>query len=170
MDSDTLKAGLLMEAAEAHQQLAGAALKRLDAATRGLEPAVRDAVEQAVAAAVRAELAQVRTEAYQAARALGAVRGQMGWNHGLVAAAVAVLAAATAVGSMHLLGWLEVQRVPVSTSALRANAATLAEFERRRVRVDVGLCGDNRQPCVRVDPKSQTYGQGRDNYLLLPAK
>ena len=42
-----MKAGLLMEAAEAHQQLAATALARLDAVTRTLEPAVRDAVTKA---------------------------------------------------------------------------------------------------------------------------
>lgn len=166
-----MKAGLLMEAAEAHQQLAGAALKRLDAATRGLEPAVREAVEQAVAAAVREELAQVRVETQQTAKALQKVRGEMGWSHSFLAGCAAVSATMLTVAGIAALGWLDDVRTPRPVPAvLTGNSAALAEIERQRVQIAVTLCGAERTPCVRVDPKGGTYTQRRETYLLLPAK
>jgi hypothetical protein len=67
LDAQGIKAGMLMETAEAHQQIVATALQRLEAATRALEPSVRqaagEAASDAVGQAAKAEFALLRTEA-----------------------------------------------------------------------------------------------------------
>lgn len=169
-----MKAGLLMEAAEAHQQLAAAALKRLDAATRSLDPAVREAVAQAASQAVaetaRAEFAQLRGETQRTAQALQGIRGGLSWNLGVMAYGMAAVSALTVVGGVYLLGGFgqAVAAQPAPPTVLRGDPALLADLARRGVRVDVVPCGDARRVCVKVDPKAGSYGPRKD-LMVLPA-
>lgn len=175
LDPQTIKAGLLMEAAEAHQQIAVAALKRLDAATRTLEPSVRDAVEQVVAQTAKAEFAQLRSEVLRTSQAMQSVRSGMTWNLGLLACTMAVVAAVTMVGGIYLLGGFSSVASAAELAAaqrLRGDPAVLAEVARRGLKVDVAFCGDargeNRRLCVKVDPKTGGYGPRKD-HMVLPA-
>lgn len=181
MDPDTMKAGLLMEAAQAHQQLAQAALQRLDAATSRLEPAMRDAVTKAALqefeALFKLMYGQMHQEANHTAQTLKKLRSGFTWRLGTLASLIS--AGSTAVVLLGLLigayfgGAFE---RPAATSAalaattsptrLRADAATLAELERRGLLIDVALCGDPnsnpRRVCVRVEPKTGAFGPRKD--------
>jgi hypothetical protein len=48
MYQDSVKLGLLMEAAQTHQKLAEAAIERLNKQTQGLEAVVRDPIQRAL--------------------------------------------------------------------------------------------------------------------------
>ena len=181
MDPDTMKAGLLMEAAQAHQQLAEAALQRLDAATSRLEPALRDAVTKAALqefeALFKLMYGQMHQEANHTAQTLKKLRSGFTWRLGTLASLIS--AGSTAVVLLGLVigayfgGAFE---RPAATSAalaattsptrLRADAATLAELERRGLQIDVALCGDPnsnpRRVCVRVEPKTGAFGPRKD--------
>ncbi|HEY6824721.1 MAG TPA: hypothetical protein VI195_09790 [Steroidobacteraceae bacterium] len=85
MDQDSVKLGLLIEAAQAHQKLAEAAVEKLRERTQALEPVVRDQVQRALAD----ELNSLRTESIRVIEALQtAKRGQCAhrlldaWCHG----------------------------------------------------------------------------------------
>lgn len=49
MDQDSVKLGLLIEAAQTHRKLAEAAIEKLNEHTHGLEMVVRDQVQHALA-------------------------------------------------------------------------------------------------------------------------
>lgn len=177
LDPQTMKAGLLMEAAEAHQQLAAVALKRLDAATRALgtlEPsvreAVRDAVAQAVSEAAKAEFAQLRAEAQRTSQALQSARSGLGWSFGVIACAMSVVTAGMLVGGIYLLGGFAGNAAagPVASPAagLQGEPAALAEIARRGLQPTVALCGQARRPCVKVDPKAGSFGPRKDHMVL----
>ena len=183
MDAQAMKAGLLFEAADAHQQMATAALKRLDAATRALEPSVRDAVEQVVAQVVaetaKAEFAQLRAEVQRTSQAMQSVRSGMTWNLGLLACTMAAVAAVTMACGIYLLGgFTSVANAAELAAAqrLRGDPSVLAEAARRGLKVDVAFCGDargenrpeNRRLCVKVDPKAGSFGPRKD-HMVLPA-
>lgn len=179
MDKETLISGALLESAVAQKEAADKAIERLDKLSRSLEPTIRqaagDAASEAVAQAARAEFERLRAETQRTAQALQGIRGGISWNLGILASAMAVLCTATAVGGMYLLGErTSPAAAPAAPPGLRGDPAVLAEFARRGLQVEVGLCGQARQPCVRVDPKSQAFGTGtgsrRETYLQLPAK
>ena len=158
MDPDTMKAGLLMEAAEAHQQLAKVALTRLDAVTRSLEPAVRDAVTQAALQ----EFRTMHEEAQRTAQALRQLRGGFTVNLWLMAGLMAVIS-----GLVLLIGIFWIGGLPGGPpSGLRGDAAVMSEIGRRGLVVDVSLCGDAaRRVCVRVDPKAGGFGPRKDQMV-----
>ena len=189
MDPEVLKAGLLMEAAEAQQKAAQDAVNRFDTVARALVPLIERSIERGltrhVDAAVREavsrmaaeELKQVQEEAKRAAFSLQRLRDQaqqgVTWNTGWLAALVAVLTAFTVVCFLFLLDWLPGRTMPsrqVSAPAahagLRGDPAVLAEMERRGLAVDVSFCGDKRRVCVRVDPKAGLQGVQKDQAAL----
>ena len=79
-----------------------------------------------------------------------------------------------AVSGVYLFGGYRSSQVAMSAApaGLRSEPAALGEFAPNGLQVEVSLCGQAHQPCVRVDPKSQTFGAGsrRETYQLLPAK
>lgn len=171
-----MKAGLLMEAAEAQLKLADGALKRLEALTRSLEPTVRqsvgDAASEAVSHAARMEFAQLRAETQRTAQALHGIRGGIGWNLGFWACLMALVTATVLVSGLYLVDAFAAPRPTAAAPAgLRGDPAVLAEFARRGLQLEVSLCGPARQPCVKVDPKAgaQTGLQGtRRDFMLVP--
>lgn len=177
MDQDHEEtAGLLMEAAEKHLQVATDAMARLDSATRSLDPAVRSVVaqaaSQAVADAARAEFLQLRADAQRTTQALQGIREGVSWNLGVLACAIAAVTVAAAVSGIYLFGGYRSGgqvATPVAPAGLRGDPAALAEFARRGLQVEVGLCGEARRPCVKVDPKAGGFGPRRD-LMILPAQ
>lgn len=158
---DTLKFGLLMESAQAHQKLAEAHLEKLRAHTQDLDGVVRDAIRRTLVA----ELQAVTAESDRAVRALRtmkrvAERRGMLWN-----AAIAILCTAVpaAIGAWVLPS-------PASVAALRAQQATLAQNIARLAqqggRVEWRSCGDARRLCVRVDRAAPVYGANADYYIV----
>ena len=182
MDPQILKAGLLMEAAEAQQKAAQDAVHRFEVVANALVPLIERAIErgltrhvdaavrQAVANMAAEELKQVQDEARRAAVTLQRLRDQArqgltiktAWLSGLVALGVSF----TVVILLFLLDALPTWTAPaalpertVAHPSLRGDPAALAEIERRGLVVEVGFCGDKRRVCARVESKAAV---GRD--------
>lgn len=175
MDPETMKAGLLLEAARVQQQLAEAALAKLDAATSRLEPAMRDAVTKAglkeFEALFKLMYGEMHQEANRTAQALKKLRGGFTWRLGTLAGLVSVgSTAAVLIGLLIGAYFAGAFDRPAGTSAssatslkhLRADPATLAELDRRGLQIDVALCGEQRRVCVRVEPKAGAFGPRKD--------
>lgn len=70
MEDEEIKLGLLMEAAQSHQQLAESVLEKLERHTRGLDDIVRKEIRRTLIEELRA----VHAESERAAQALRQVR------------------------------------------------------------------------------------------------
>jgi hypothetical protein len=203
IDPQTIKAGLLMEAAEAHQELATTALKQLDAVLRGVQPHLKDAVRNAVAQSVahsveqavahtladsltksvadanRADFTQLRNDHRHISKVLHDVQRGANWKFWVAACAMSAVTGLAVAGGIYVLGAspgmgsADGVRVGAGVSAaaapqgLRGDPAALAEFARRGIQVEVSLCGEQRRPCVKVDPKAGTYGPRKD-FMVVP--
>lgn len=161
MEDNTLKLGLLMETAQAHQALAAAALEKLSAHLRELDTVVRDEIRHTLVG----ELQFFAAESRRAAEALRVLRRAanlrvVSWSIGIT-----VLCSAIPLGTVW---WLFPSSKELST--LRATrdelAASVASLERRGARVDIRHCGEGERLCVRVDRKAPVYGNTGD-YLVI---
>jgi hypothetical protein len=161
MDDTTMKLGLLMETAQAHQKAADSSLKKLKAATNDLASVVRDEVHRAVLE----QLHSLESDSRRACEALRAVRRAanmrvLSWSIG-----VTLLCSVIPVC---LVCWIVPSRAEIAT--LRAKhdelATKIANLEQRGGRIDLRRCGDGGRLCVRVDRKAPTYGEQSD-YLIV---
>ncbi len=161
LDTDTLKFGLLMESAQAHQRLAEAHLEKLKAHTQDLDGVVRDEIRRTLVA----ELQAVTAETATAARALremkraANLRGML-WNIGMAILCTAV--------PMVVATW--VLPSPATIAALRAQQAALSQNVARLTQL-VGKaqwrsCGEAARLCVRVDRGAPVYGEKADYYVV----
>ena len=158
---DTLKFGLLMESAQAHQKLAETHLEKLKAHTEDLDGVVRDEIRRTLVA----ELQALTAESSRAARALrdmkrvANLRGVV-WNLGIAILCTAVPAA---IANLVLPS-------PASIAALRAQQAELsqnvARLARRGGKVEWRSCGDAARLCVRIDRGAPVYGEKADYYVV----
>jgi hypothetical protein len=161
VDDQTLKFGLLMESAQAHQTLAETHLAKLQAHTRDLDGVVREEIRRTLID----ELKTLTAETDRAARALrhmkhaATVRAFM-WNLGLaiLCAAIPSVMARYVLPSPAELATLRAQR-----DALLQNIAGL---EQRGGKVDWRSCGNEARLCVRVDRKAPVYGEKSDYYVI----
>ena len=107
------------------------------------------------------------------ARAVGGAEDRLngavasfGWKWATLAGG----AAAGAILAVLLVAWISVgwQRHQVETlseevAQLKATAADLAK---RGGRAELTVCGEKKRPCVRVDNNRESYGEGRDYFVL----
>jgi hypothetical protein len=161
MDDSTMKLGLLMEAAQAHQRAADSSLRKLKATTTELAAVVRDEVHRVLLE----ELHSLESDSKRACEALRGVRRAanmrvLSWSLGIT-----LLSSAIPLG---LMCWIVPSRAEIA--ALRAKHAELAtqiaNLEQRGGRIDLRRCGDGGRLCVRVDRKAPTYGEQSD-YLIV---
>lgn len=156
-----MRAGLLMEAAQAQQRLGEECLQRLQAHLRDLDTVVRDEIRHTLTEAL-AGLVEETTQAAQALRRLqhAANLRVLCWT-----VAVAATSAAVALGAM----WRMLPS-PARIAALRARrdalTADIARLEKYGGRVDLGRCGKHGRLCVRVDRDGPAYGADGD-FLLV---
>jgi uncharacterized protein involved in exopolysaccharide biosynthesis len=161
VDDDTLKFGLLMESAQAHQKLAEAHLEKLHTHTRDLDGVVREEIRQTFVEELRA----LTAEADRAARALGGMkraanmRGVL-WNLG---AAILCTAIPAGIARWTLPSAAEIAALREQRDAL---ALSIAHLERRGGRVEWRSCGDAGRLCVRIDRKAPIYGENADYYVV----
>jgi hypothetical protein len=161
VDDETMKFGLLMESAQAHQRLADAHLEKLRAHTQDLDDVVRDEIRRTLIE----ELRSLTAESDRATRALREMkrtvqmRGAM-WNIGIVllCAAIPSIIAHWALPSMSDIAALRARR-----DALVQN---INQLEQRGGKADWRSCGDSRQLCVRIDRKAPIYGEKADYYVV----
>jgi hypothetical protein len=153
----TMKAGLLMEAAQAHQQAAETALERLRSHTAGLDEVVRGEIRDTLLEELHALVDDVRG-AQEALRALQRVAGLRltFWSLGILSLASA-LPFALVYSVLPTAG---------QVAALSTRREELNEHIARLVQVgaDVELrhCGVAQRLCVRIERSAPAYGEGRD--------
>jgi hypothetical protein len=161
VEDETIKLGLLMEAAHGHQALADTALERLNAHLRDLDTVVRDEIRHTLVD----ELQIVVNETKRSAEALRCLRRSANLRTGLWSLGLTLMCSAI---PLSLAWWLLPS--PGELSALRAKrddlASAVARLEQRGARVDLRRCGVGNRLCVRVDRKAPVYGEAGD-YLVL---
>ncbi len=161
MDDTTMKLGLLMEAAQAHQKAAESSLKKLKATANDLAGIVRDEVRHVVIE----EFQSLTTDSKRASDALHEV--QRAANVRALVWSVGITTLCSAIPLL-LTCWIIPSRAEIS--ALRAKhdelATKIASLEERGGRIDLRRCGAGARLCVRVDRKAPTYGDQSD-YLVV---
>jgi hypothetical protein len=161
IDDATMRFGLLMESAQAHQKLAESQLEKLRAHTQDLDSVVRDEIRRTLVE----ELQMLTAETARATRALQKVR------HGatLRGALLTLLAAMfCALAPIVVARWALPSAADVSAMRARRDelASDLAKLEQLGGRIDWRRCGDKKRLCVRVDRSAPTYGERSDYYVI----
>lgn len=160
MDQDSVKLGLLIEAAQTHQKLAEAAIEKLSQQTQGLEAVVKEQVRRALADGLKSLHVESKgvVEALQRAKQAANVRNAF-WTLGVTAVAAAI--------ALFVAWWI--LPTPSEIAVLRTERAELASniaaLNQRGARADVRRCGTGHL-CVQVDLKAPRYGDGSD-YLVI---
>jgi hypothetical protein len=161
IDEATMKAGLLMESAQAHQKLAESQLEQLRAHTADLDGVVRDEIRRTLID----ELQMLTAETTRATRALERIRRSANFRGAFISfAAAAVCALAPiAVARLALPTPEDIAMLRVRRDELKAQVAKLKELGGR---IDWRRCGEAPRLCVRVDRKAPTYGDHGDYYVI----
>jgi hypothetical protein len=159
-DEATLKVGLLMESAQAHQKLAEGQLERLRAHTQDLDGVVRDEIRRTLVE----ELQALTAESARASRVLEKIRGG-----GMHTVAWSLLAAALCtIVPIGIARWALPSAAEIS--ALRARrdelSANLSKLEQQGARIDWRRCGEAKRLCVRVDRKAAAFGEKGDYFVI----
>jgi len=160
-DDATMKFGLLMESAQAHQKLAETQLDKLRAHTQDLDGVVRDEIRRTLVD----ELQMMTAETSRATRALQQVRRGAGMYGALWSFMLSLTCALVplAVARWILPSAAEVSTLRAQRDELRLNVAKLEQLGGR---IDWRRCGDGKRLCVRVDRKARSYGEKGDYYVI----
>ena len=161
LDDATMKVGLLMESAQAHQKLAEGQLQRLRTHTQDLDSVVRDEIRRTLAQELRA----LTTEAARATRALEKIRGAGALRGSAWSLAAALLCTLLPLG---VARWALPSAAEIAALRSRRDelSANLAKLEQQGGRIDWRRCGDARRLCVRVDRQAPTYGDKADYFVI----
>lgn len=161
MSDESMRLGLLMEAAQAQQRLGQESLERLAAHTRELDVIVRDEVRRTLAE----ELGSVATESRRAVESLQRMRRAANVRVLLWTVSIAAVCSAVAMGEMW---WLLPSQSEVAALRTRrdALAANIVRLQQRGGAVDLRRCGAHARLCVRVDRNAPAYGADAD-YLIV---
>jgi uncharacterized protein involved in exopolysaccharide biosynthesis len=161
LDDTTMKVGLLMESAQAHQKLAEGQLERLRVHTQDLDGVVRDEIRRTLVEELRA----LTAEATRATRALEKIRGTGSLRGITLSLTAAALCTLVPVG---LARWTLPSAAEVATLRSRRDelSANLVKLEQEGGRIDWRRCGEARRLCVRVDRKAPTYGDKADYFVI----
>jgi hypothetical protein len=158
---ETLKLGLLMEAAHAQQTLAEATLEKLKFHLEGLDEIVRDEIRRTLVDEIQV-LGSESRRAAEALRRLGRSANVrvVSWTLGLtlVCSVIPIVAQ-----------WLLFPS-PSELAGLRARkeelTASVARLEQRGGRIDLRRCGATDRLCVRVERGAPVYGQSGDYFVV----
>jgi hypothetical protein len=161
MGDESMKLGLLMEAAQAQQRLGQESLERLAAHARDLDVIVRDEIRRTLVE----ELGSVAGESRRAAQSLQRMQRAANVRVLLWTVSIAAVCSGVAMGEAW---WLLPSRGEIA--ALRARrdtlAANVARLQERGGSIDLRRCGARNRLCVRVDRHARAYGAGAD-YLIV---
>jgi hypothetical protein len=161
IDETTMKFGLLMESAQAHQKLAEAHLERLCTHTKDLDAVVRDEIRRTLVE----ELQLLTTETNRATQSLRQMRRAATKRLVLFCGAISLLAG----GIPTALMWLVIpSENEISTLRARRDdlAARVATLQQQGGRIEWRRCGDTRRLCIRVDRKAPIFGESADYYIV----
>jgi len=160
IDEATMKFGLLMESAQAHQKSVEMQLEKLRAHTDDLDGVVRDEIRRTLVE----ELQMLTAESARAARIFqkagrGALVRGMLWS-----VVMALLCTGIPIGIMR---WALPSEEQIASLRHRRDelAAAVADLERRGGRIDWRRCGTAARLCVRVDRSAPTYGEKADYFV-----
>jgi hypothetical protein len=161
MDEPSMKIGLLMESAQAHQKIAETHLERLRAHTQDLDEIVREEIRRTLIE----ELQSLTAESKRAVQALHNMKRAANMRGLLWSAAIAVLC--TAIPSL-VARWAlpsagEISRLRVEREQL---AVSVARLKQQGGLVNWRYCGEAVRLCVRVDRSAPTYGEKADYYIV----
>lgn len=161
MDDATMKFGLLMEGAAAHQKLAETHLERLATHTQGLDMVVRDEIRRTLLE----ELQMLTTESRRAANVLRGIGRGATLRGALWSVVVVMLSTGIPVA---IARWTLPSATDVAALRVRRDelAEAVADLERRGGRVQLRHCGETARLCVRVDRKAPAYGENADYFVV----
>jgi uncharacterized protein involved in exopolysaccharide biosynthesis len=161
VDDETMRFGLLMESAQAHQKLAETHLEKLRAHTEDLDDVVRDEIRRTLVE----ELKSLTAESERAARALRDMKRTVQMRSAIGSIVIAVLCTAIpgAIAHWMLPSLSDIAALRAQRDALAQN---IAHLEQRGGKVDWRSCGDLRQLCVRVDRRAPIFGDKADYYIV----
>jgi hypothetical protein len=157
LEEETLKVGLLMEAAQSQQALATSALERLREHTAGLDAIVREEIRATILEEMHA-LAEDTGRAAEALRGLGRAAS---WRFGAWSTVVFAIAAFVPLG---LAQWWQPSQAEVDTLAAQRDqlTANLRQLTDQGGRIEIRHCGRTQRLCVRVDRNAPSYGEAGD--------
>jgi hypothetical protein len=161
IDGDTMKFGLLMESAQAHQRMAESHLQKLRAHTEDLDGVVRDEIRRTFVDEFRLLSAETEKAAMALREMKHAVnlRG-LSWN---VGTAVLCMAAAGAVAHCVLPSQSQIDAMRAERDSLALNLSRLQQLGGK---VDWHHCGSDARLCVRIDRKAPAYGEQSDYFIV----
>jgi hypothetical protein len=161
VEDNTLKLGLLMEAAHAQQALAESALEKLRAHVGGLDDIVREEIRRTLVD----EFQVLGDESKRTAEALRRLARSANARVVLWSVGLTLLCAAIPMGAEW---WLLPSQNELA--ALRSKrdelASNVAHLEQRGGRIDLRRCGGTDRLCVRVDRKAPVYGDAGDYFVV----
>jgi hypothetical protein len=161
IDETTMKFGLLMESAQAHQKMAESHLEKLRAHTQDLDGVVREEIRRTLIE----ELDELTAESRRAAQALKGMK-RAAHLRGLifnVATVVLSVAIPSALAYRLLPSPAQIETLRARRDELQASVARL---EQSGGRIDWRHCGEQARLCVRVDRGAPSYGDKAD-YLVV---
>jgi hypothetical protein len=160
-EDETLKVGLLMEAAQAQQTLAATTLDRLREHSAGLDRIVREEIR----ATLLEEMQALDEDSRRAAEALR--RLQRIANLRLIVWSAAVLSLASLLPCA-IVWWLLPTRTEIQTLAAKRDelSANIDRLSRQGGNVELRRCGTTQRLCARVERSAPAYGAAGDFFIL----
>jgi len=161
VDETTMKFGLLMQSAQAHQKMAESHLEKLRAHTQDLDGVVREEIRRTLVE----ELDELTAESRRAARSLKEIERAAHLRGLILSVLTVLLSAAIPCG---LAYWLlpsaaQIEALQARRDELRASVGRL---EQSGGRIDWRHCGERARLCVRVDRSAPTYGDKADYFVV----
>jgi hypothetical protein len=161
LDETTVKFGLLMESAQAHQHLAETHLEKLRAHVQDLDGVVREEIRRTLVE----ELQALTAETHGATQALRSMKRSASLRHGLWMLSLTAFCTAVPAAVLHY-----VLPSPAELTQLRAQrdrlAVEIARLEQQGGRVQWHRCGEAGRLCARIDRHAPAYGEHGDYYVL----
>ena len=156
-EEETLKIGLLMEAAQAQQTLATSTLEHLREHTAGIDAIVREEIRATLLEEIRA----LGEDSHRAAKALR--RLQRTANVRLIAWGAGVISLA-ALFPFGLAWWLTPTGADIEALIARRDqlATNIADLSRQGGNLELRHCGPRQRLCVRIERGAPTYGASGD--------
>jgi hypothetical protein len=161
VDPDTMKFGLLMESAQAHQKLAETHLEKLRAHMQDLDGVVREEIRRTLIE----ELQELTSESKRATQALRGMKRAANiralfWSIGI---SITCTAVPSAIARWTLPSASEITALRAKRDEL---ASELSRLEQQGARAEWRRCGDPARLCVRVERNSPVYGDMSDYYIV----
>lgn len=154
---EVTRLGMLMESAHVQQQLADAALARLEAHTKGLDAVVRSEIRETFTV----ECVALEEEIQKTAAALRRLQRILDRRAAAWTVAIVALLGSALIGAIEYAvpSVADIQKLRSERAALSLQLRHLADAG---ARLELRRCGDQARLCVRVDRSAPSYGAAAD--------